>query len=276
MVLSYAALWDLCPKGLERRAAEAVLLHYSQQTLAGLRAHNDQLVSPDVEQSVRAAWQKLAEGIPLAYILGEHYFWNMTLKVTPDTLIPRPDSEHLIVKALGLFSKNQAVKVLDLGTGSGALALALAKERPHWNIIATDCSSAALDVARSNATRHQLQQVQFFQGDWFNALNRTDFKHDFDLILSNPPYLAPDDVHLPDLTHEPLSALVAQANGLADILTITEQAPQFLKSGGYLMVEHGHTQGLAVRQMLQRAGFIEVMTQQDFGHNDRLTYGQLA
>lgn len=206
-------------------------------------------------------------GAPVAYLLGQQEFWSLPLRVTADCLVPRPETEDLVAWVLQQDLPHNSV--LDLGTGSGAIALALAHERSDWAITATDASAAALEVARSNAAQLGLS-VAFALGDWFDALS----PQHFDLIASNPPYLAADDPHLSDLQHEPHQALVAAAEGLADINQIIEQAPHFLHAGGQLVMEHGMSQGPAVRAQLHKRGFTEVVTQLDLAGLERFSHGR--
>jgi release factor glutamine methyltransferase len=186
-------------------------------------------------------------------------------------LIPRPDTELLVEKALAL-SLPTAAKVLDLGTGTGAIALALACNRPLWQIIATDNVAAAVALAGRNARRLVAKNCTVLQSDWFSALHNQQF----DLIVSNPPYIEVDDAHLPALKHEPLSALVATDQGLADLATICRQAPGHLTAAGWLWLEHGYNQAAAVRQLLTAAGFQQVQSFKDYGGNWRISGGCLA
>lgn len=210
-------------------------------------------------------------GEPLAYITGHCGFWTLDLAVNPAVLVPRPDTETLMETALELLPPHEC-SVVDLGTGSGAIALALASERPAWHVTATDASPQALACARANAERLQLQQLQFFQGRWFQPLAARRF----DAIVSNPPYVAADDSHLraAELMHEPATALVAADNGLADLAHITNHAPHYLKPGGWLLLEHGHDQGAAVRKLLRHAGLDAIATHKDLGGNERVTFGR--
>jgi len=217
----------------------------------------------------------------------------MDLKVTTETRNPRTDTETLIETVLTLSLPADA-QVLDLGTGSGAIAMALAKERPNWRITATDISRVALDVAKSNAEQLQINNVEFFQGDWFAALpqfssssvvvdakslrgnTKQGVSNTFDLIVSNPPYLSSDDPHLNqgDLRFEPRSALVAGKQGLADYLKIVAQAGEYLKPAAWLVLEHGFAQADQVRQLLQRFGLVNISTKQDLAGRDRVSMGQ--
>lgn len=209
------------------------------------------------------------QGEPIAHLLGYRDFWTLRLRVSPDTLIPRPDTETLVELALNLLPEEPA-RVADLGTGTGAIALALASERPQWQLVATDLHPGAVALAQDNARAHQLSNVEILQGSWCAPLSGR-----FDMILSNPPYIDPEDPHLQqgDVRFEPLSALTAEDKGLADIRIIADQARDFLRPGGWLLFEHGYDQGEAVRDLLCQLGYAQVRTQRDLGDNDRVTLG---
>lgn len=211
-------------------------------------------------------------GEPIAYVTGEREFWSLNLRVNRHVLIPRPETELLVETALSLLPK-QTQRVADMGTGSGAIALALAKERPDWQIYASDLSADALRVASDNALLHKLDNVQFNQGSWCNALPADPLA----MIISNPPYIDPQDAHLSqgDLRFEPLSALSAVESGIADIRAITTQASAHLLPGGWLLLEHGFEQAAAVRALLASSGFQDVRTLQDLNGLDRVTLGHV-
>lgn len=209
-------------------------------------------------------------GEPIALILGHQPFWSLDLLVSHQTLIPRPETELLIEIVLEKM-QGKAESVLDLGTGTGAIALSLAKEKPHWSIIATDINSKTLEIAQKNAALNHLDQVVFKLGSWFEAVPGSQFS----VIVSNPPYIAQDDPHLnhPALSFEPQRALVSGKSGLQDIQKIIEQAPFFLKKGGLLVLEHGYDQKIAVQNLLYESGFTHIETRPDLSGLDRSTFG---
>lgn len=239
---------------------------------ASLRLYLDQTIVPSDLIRLDAALARRASGEPLAYITGRWWFWDLELEVAPCTLIPRPDTERLVEQALQLALPNHA-KVVDLGTGSGAIALTLASQRPQWQVAAVDYSADAVALAERNRRRLQLSNVSIQQSNWYSAIEGQRF----DLIVSNPPYIDAADPHLQqgDVRFEPLSALVAPADGLADIRLICQQAPAHLHAGGWLWLEHGHQQHYAVQQLLQDAGFCQVQSCRDYGGNWRISGGQL-
>lgn len=229
----------------------------------------DKILSADQQTRFEQLLVRRKQGEPVAHLLGYRDFWTLRLKVSPDTLIPRPDTETLVEQALALLPDTPA-RVADLGTGTGAIALALASERPQWRLIATDLHPGAVVLARENALAHQLNNVEILQGSWCQPLSGQ-----FDMIVSNPPYIDPEDPHLRqgDVRFEPLSALTAEDKGMADIRTIAEQARALLQPGGWLLFEHGYEQGEAVRDLLQQLGYAQVCTRRDLGDNDRVTQG---
>lgn len=212
------------------------------------------------------------QGVPIAYLVGTREFWSLPLAVNETTLIPRPDTEVLVEVALGLDVPQQA-KILDLGTGTGAIALALKSERMDWEVVAVDRVPAALALAGSNSARLELPIVTI-ESFWFTALTGQKF----DLIVSNPPYIDANDPHLTqgDVRYEPISALVAEQSGSADLEWIIEQAPEFLQAEGWLVLEHGWQQAEWVRNCLQANGFEQVQSQRDYGNLERVTFGKVA
>ncbi len=255
-----------------RLEAEVLLLHVLGQPRAWLYAHaDDELPSPQHEGFERLVQRRRA-GEPVAYLTGTREFWSLALRVTAATLIPRADTERLVELALERLPPATPLRVADLGTGSGAIALALASERPQVRVVATDASAAALAVARQNAELNKISNVEFAEGSWLTAAAQQRF----DLIVSNPPYIAADDAHLQqgDLRFEPHSALAAGADGLDDIRLIVAAAGSHLQDGAWLLLEHGFDQGGAVRALLEAAGFANVATWQDLCGLDRVSGGR--
>jgi len=255
-----------------RHEAELLLLHVLGRERSWLFAHATDLVDPASGQAFAELLQRRLAGEPVAYLLGRRGFWTLDLAVSPDTLIPRPETERLVELALERLPEATPLRVADLGTGSGAIALALASERPQARVVATDMSPAALAVAAANARRHGLDNVAFRQGSWHAPLAGERF----DLIASNPPYIASDDPHLArgDLRFEPASALASGHDGLDDIRLIIAGAAAHLLPGGWLLLEHGWDQGAAIRALLADAGFVEVATEVDLEQRDRVSLGR--
>lgn len=260
--------------GFDRPEAQAdcteLLRWATGQSATWLRTWSDHALSSQTLAQLDAGLTRRLQGEPMAYIVGSAGFRQLDLKVTPDTLVPRADTELLVELALACGADLAAANVIDLGTGTGAIALALKEERPRWQLKATDRSAAALAVAQENAEALALA-VNFIETSWLDAV----LDESFDLIVSNPPYIDANDPHLSGLgvRHEPRSALVAADQGLADIKQIATQAPACLKAGGWLLLEHGFDQGAAVRDVLQGVGFTQVRTERDLGQRDRVTLG---
>lgn len=257
-----------------RLEAELLMSHVLKKNRSHLLAYPEHSLSTDQAQAFEALVTRRVVGEPIAHLLGEREFWSLTLYVTPDTLIPRPETELLVEHVLTLLSKEGVQYVADLGTGSGAIALAIAYERPHWKITATDISEKALEVARRNALRHSMAQINFAQGAWCDALPPLNY----DAILSNPPYIDAHDPHLArgDVRFEPLEALVSEEHGLKDLRHIISQARSHLKKGGWLLLEHGYDQGKAVREMMHAMGYHSVKTYEDLGGHERVSAGRLG
>ena len=255
-----------------RHEAGLLLGHALGRTRAWLFAHADDEVEPDAQARFEQLVAARRRGEPVAYLTGTRGFWTLDLEVTPDVLIPRADTERLVELALERIPVEAACTVADLGTGSGAIALAIASERPQARIVATDASAAALAVARANARRLGLDQVAFAQGDWCAALGAQRF----DVIVSNPPYIAAGDPHLGegDLRFEPASALASGADGLDAIRVIAAQARDHLEAGGWLLLEHGHDQGAGVRGLLADHGYVDIATARDIEQRERVTLGR--
>jgi len=234
---------------------------------------------PDREltEAVQEQFQQLLErriaGEPVAYLIGTQGFWTLDLKVSPDTLIPRPETELLVETALELELPEQS-KVLDMGTGTGAIALALATEQSRWQVSAVDLMPGAVELAKVNCQHCQLENVEIFQSHWFAEIA----PQQFDLIVSNPPYIETDDAHLTqgDVRFEPASALVSGPQGLDDLRLLIAQSVDYLADGGWLMVEHGYQQGAAVRELFEQAGFGLVETRLDLNSLERITLGRYS
>jgi release factor glutamine methyltransferase len=257
-----------------RLDAELLLAHVMDKDRGYFYTWPDQELPPQLQLAFEELLQQRLSGKPIAYILGTREFWSMDLSVTPDVLIPRADTEILVEQALEKTPADKAVRILDLGTGSGAIALAIARERPHADVYAIDRSEAALDVAKHNAEKHGLKNVRFVNSNWYEALPE---QANFDLIVSNPPYIRHDDPHLEqgDLPHEPRSALASGKEGLDDIEKILNGLRQYLKPGGWLIVEHGYDQGAAVQQRFTESGLEQVCCHQDLQGLDRICIGRL-
>lgn len=267
------ALRQAAQAGLDRLDAQMLLLHAlgrSPHDRAWLIAHDTDPLPPAAATRWQALLQRRQAGEPVAYLLGEKAFGGLTLQVDARVLVPRPDTEVLVEWALNVLpsSGSQASFLLDLGTGSGAIALAVAARRPDVQVTATDVSADALAVAQANARRLNLP-LRFAHGAWLAAVPGERF----DVIASNPPYIAEGDPHLAALAHEPITALTAGTDGLQDIRAIVAQAPAALRPGGWLLLEHGHDQAAAVRQLLAAQGFAQIGSRLDLAGIERCSGG---
>lgn len=252
--------------------AAVLLCHTLDKPRSYLLTWPEKHLTLEQEQHFNELLTRRLTGEPVAYIVGEREFWSLPLKVSPSTLIPRPDTERLVEVALDkTFGK--AGDILDLGTGTGAIALALASEMPNRNVTGIDLRPEAQQLASENAERLNITNTTFLNGSWFEPLPENSR---FSLIVSNPPYIEKDDPHLSqgDVRFEPITALVAEEKGLADIKHIADNARHYLEADGWLAFEHGYDQGDAVREIMQALGYLDVMTEKDYGGNDRVTLGR--
>jgi len=252
--------------------AEVLLCLTLDKERSYLRAWPDKELQPEHTDRFWTLIQERQKGTPIAYITGNREFWSRDFHVTPDVLIPRPDTELLIELSLKLIPPDKPFRVIDLGTGSGIIAITLAAERPHAQVSATDFSLAALRIAQLNAKKHHMNNIQFYQSDWFaNVLYAK-----FNLIVSNPPYIAENDSHLQqgDIRFEPLTALCAGEQGLSDIKTIADTARNRLEPGGHLLIEHGYDQQDPVQTIFKDFHYENVQTFTDLSGQPRVTYGQ--
>lgn len=264
-----AALRAARERGLARLDAQLLLAHALGRSRTWLLAHDETGLDATQQAWFDGAVAQRLDEVPLAYLTGEREFRGLPLAVGPGVLVPRPETEHLVDWALECLQGIAAPHVADLGTGSGAIALALAAARPDASVIAVDRSDAALDIARANGRRLGLA-VDWRAGDWWQPLAGASF----DLVVSNPPYVAAADPHLDALRHEPRSALAAGPDGLDDLRRIVPGAPAHLRPGAWLLLEHGHDQGPAVRALLSGHGLKQVVTRSDLAGLDRCSGGR--
>ncbi|EWC42980.1 peptide chain release factor N(5)-glutamine methyltransferase [Stutzerimonas stutzeri] len=263
---------DLPDSPSARVDAEWLLAAALGKSTSYLRTWPEREVTPACAERFAADLARRRRGEPVAYILGRQGFWSLELEVAPDTLIPRPDTELLVETALRMLAATPS-RVLDLGTGTGAIALALAAERPAWQVCGVDRIGAAVALAERNRLRLGLNNATFAVSDWFSALDGERFQ----LIVSNPPYIPASDPHLlqGDVRFEPQSALVAGQDGLDDIRAIIAQTPGHLQPGGWLLLEHGYDQAEAVRALLAARGFEATESRRDLGGHERISLGRL-
>jgi release factor glutamine methyltransferase len=265
----------LAQAGLAPIDAQVLLAFVLGRNRAWLIAHGNDVLDTADAGAFAALARRRRDGEPVAYLTGQREFFGLSLAVAPSVLIPRPETETLVECALRKLVPPQPSRVLDLGTGTGAIALAIAHERPHARVVAVDRSEAALTIARENARRLAVTTVEFVHGDWFDAVPAGDR---YDLIASNPPYVAAADPHLGegDVRFEPAAALVAGSDGLDALRTIIAAAGSHLSRGGWLVVEHGHDQATAVRDLLERAGFSGLERHRDLSGIPRVAAGRWA
>jgi release factor glutamine methyltransferase len=250
--------------------AQYLLLHVLNKPRSYLYSHSDDDVAPDVQVNFQELLTRRIAGEPVAYITGSRGFWNLELNCAPSTLIPRSDTESLVEWILEHHPQTD-LQVLDLGTGTGAIALALAGENPSWRVTGVDLRDEAVALAQENAQLNNIQNIQFLPSNWFSALSHKRFH----IIVSNPPYIDPLDQHLEqgDVRFEPRSALVAEKNGYADLWHIAAHAPAYLHANGLLIMEHGFEQGAKTAAYLREQGYQNVQTGKDLTGNDRFTLG---
>ncbi len=262
------------PPPTPRLEAEILLAHALQVSRTYLYAHADKLLSAQEVARFRALMAQRLLGKPVAYLVGEKEFWSLTLQVNELTLIPRPETELLVEAALARLPVDSKDVVIDLGTGSGAIALAIASERQQCQIIATDVSLAALEIAQQNAKNLHLAQIKFLQSHWFSNLIGTRAF----VIISNPPYIAEDDLYLEqnELRYEPQDALISGIDGLDALRHIIQHAPFYLENSGWLLVEHGYNQGERVAQLFEQHNYIQITTHHDLAGLPRITAGKMV
>ncbi|MBS9439426.1 peptide chain release factor N(5)-glutamine methyltransferase [Photorhabdus noenieputensis] len=254
-----------------KRDAEILLGFVTHRPRTYLLAFGETQLAAEQFNQLEALLARRVKGEPIAYITGEREFWSLPLNVSPATLIPRPDTECLVEKALERLSLTPC-RILDLGTGTGAIALAIASERPDCRVTGVDINPDAVILAQGNAEKLKIQNVDFLLSDWFSSLNNQQFG----MIVSNPPYIDEIDPHLSqgDVRFEPDSALIAAQQGIADLNTIIDLSRHFLLPGGWLLLEHGWKQGNVVRSLFSESGYRQIATFQDYGGNERITLGQ--
>ncbi|WP_237387031.1 peptide chain release factor N(5)-glutamine methyltransferase [Xenorhabdus sp. Sc-CR9] len=268
--LQYAAL-QLTESDSPKRDAEILLRYVTGRSRTYLIAFSETLILSEEAHRLDRLLARRIQGEPIAYIVGEREFWSLSLAVSPATLIPRPDTECLVEKALELLPDSPS-QILDLGTGTGAIALALASERRDCHVTGVDINPDAVALAKHNAEKLSFHNVNFLQSEWFTEVGHRQF----DMIVSNPPYIDGADPHLRegDVRFEPATALIAAQNGMSDLQTIVEQARYFLLANGWLLLEHGWKQGTVVRNLFLEKGYQQIATFQDYGGNERITVGR--
>ncbi|MFT6906883.1 MAG: release factor glutamine methyltransferase [Oleiphilaceae bacterium] len=267
------ARWTQLQTETARLDVECLLCHALSRDSTYLRTWPDKILSSEEYLHFESLLTRRQKGEPIAHICGTRAFWSLDLFVTPDTLIPRPDTEILVEQILDLELPKNA-RILDLGTGTGAIALSLAIERPAWQVTATDFLPEIVLLAKRNAKKYKLANTHIFQSDWFSQIPQESF----DLIVSNPPYIDPEDKHLSegDVRFEPLSALIANKKGLADIKHIIEEAKNYFNKDAWLVLEHGYDQAESVQNLFKKFGFHSIQTIKDYGQQDRMTMARLS
>jgi len=252
--------------------AQVLLTHVLQCNTAHLAAWPEKALSDDQHADYLQLVKQRRQGTPVAHLTGSREFWSLDFSVDNSTLIPRPETETLVEYLLDNFASRENLKLLDMGTGTGAIAISIAKEKPDWEIVASDISEQALKLARQNSSHHDTDNVSLIQSDWFENISQKNF----DIIISNPPYIASDDPHLTlgDVRFEPESALSSGATGMVDIEHICSHAKEYLLKNGWLIVEHGYNQKQQVADCFSRNGFTEITQQQDLSGHARMTTGK--
>ncbi len=252
--------------------AQVLLTFVLQCNTAHLAAWPEKDLSEKQESDFQQLLQQREKGIPVAYLTGLREFWSLNFSVDNSTLIPRPETETLVEYILTKFNREDNLTLLDMGTGSGAIAIAIASEKPGWHIFASDTSEQALQLARQNSDFHQTDNITFTNSNWFENIRQNDFN----IIISNPPYIADNDPHLQqgDVCFEPQSALTSGANGMDDIEHLCLHAGNHLKNNGWLIIEHGYDQKLAVAECFAKNGFTEIEQKKDLSGHTRMTAGK--
>ncbi|KLN96944.1 peptide chain release factor N(5)-glutamine methyltransferase [Moellerella wisconsensis] len=255
-----------------KRDAEILLGYATGRSRTFIVAFDETQLSTDELAKLEILLTRRQQGEPIAYIVGQREFWSLPLQVSPATLIPRPDTECLVEQALMRLPADGTGNILDLGTGTGAIALAIASERPGYQVLGVDINPDAVELALLNQHQLQIKNTKFIQSHWFSSLSSTQF----DMIVSNPPYIDKEDEHLQqgDVRFEPLTALVADFQGLSDLAWIIDHASDYLVNKGWLLLEHGWQQGEQVRQLFNLHGYHHIATCQDYGLRDRVSVGQ--